>query len=290
MAPSDTVRRFLSTRAGLWLTVVLVAGCGPQESWTVPGLPPDTLTAALEDTTAAAEGVGEALAARQAERRAMVAVDSLFPHSIHRDVSCQRCHGRPPGHATHDTVQCRACHGRPAGFASLAVTPPRECATCHHVRQAPVRGCRACHNEDQVGPRPVLVAIKAVGAAEPRVRTLDFDHENHVSRECRTCHTTPVTLQFGLECKSCHEFHHTQDARCMTCHVDVNTPVHTNTVHSGCAGSQCHGNAPVLSLTPTRNVCEVCHQDRVDHRPGRECTECHIGFGASLRERGGGGR
>lgn len=289
MARSDTHGRLRPLRLPSLVLAIVLAGCGPTEDWTVPGLPPDTLTAALEDTTAGVESAGEALAARQAERRAMVAVDSVFPHSEHRTVECHRCHGRPPGHATHADIQCRACHGRPAGFANLPVKTPRECAQCHHVREAPSRGCRACHSEDEVGARPVLVAIQAAGAAEPRVRTLDFDHRNHESRECLTCHTTPVTLQFGRDCKSCHEFHHTQDARCMTCHVGVETPIHTNNVHSGCAGSQCHDNAPVLSLTPTRNVCEVCHQDRVDHRPGQECTACHIGFGQSLRERGGGG-
>lgn len=78
----------------------------------------------------------------------------------------------------------------------------------------------------------------------------------------------------------------------MTCHVGVQTPIHSDQVHAGCAGGGCHDQDPVLSLRPTRNVCEVCHQDRVDHRPGRECTECHVGFGDNLREEQaqGGGR
>ena len=225
---------------------------------------------------------------RQAEHRAMEAVDSVFPHSEHSRLDCQRCHQRPSGHATHDVIECRQCHGRPAGFANLPERTARECAACHH-RNAEVRGCQSCHREDAVGARPVLVAIQATGAEEPRVRGLTFDHDDHESRECSTCHTTAVTLRFGRECASCHQYHHQQDARCMTCHEDVSTPAHSGEVHAGCAGGGCHGDAPVLSLAPERNVCQVCHQDMVDHRPGRPCAECHVGFGDSLRERAPGG-
>lgn len=75
----------------------------------------------------------------------------------------------------------------------------------------------------------------------------------------------------------------------MTCHEDFDVPAHSGDVHAGCAGGGCHGDAPVLSLAPQRNVCQVCHQDLVDHRPGQECTNCHVGFGDSLRDRAGGG-
>ncbi|MDX1673780.1 MAG: hypothetical protein R3314_03165 [Longimicrobiales bacterium] len=284
MVPIDRFRHALTV-----LAVVLVAGaCGPEDHWEVPRLPADSLVP--EADTAGAEAEEMALADRQEQRRAMEAVDSLFPHSAHRTVGCQRCHQRPRGHATHRQIECVSCHGRPAGFASLPERTAEECAACHH-RDVATRSCRACHERDQVGERPVLVAVRAAGADEARVRRLDFDHDDHASRECRACHTTAVTLEYGRECESCHEYHHTQDARCMTCHVEVESPVHSGSVHEGCAGGGCHGNAPVLSLTPTRNVCQVCHQDLVDHRPGQECTECHIGFGDSLRERapGGGG-
>ena len=285
MAPSDVRWRIPMLLA----VATLMLGCGPEPDWAVPELPPDSLTPELTDTSAVAEEVGEDLADRQAERRAMVAVDEAFPHSEHRTIDCQRCHQRPPGHATHDRIECRACHGRPAGFASLPERTARECAACHHS-EVETRSCRSCHEADEVGARPVLVAIQAAGADEPRVRTLTFDHDDHQSRECLTCHTTSVTLRFGRDCASCHEYHHQQDARCMTCHVDVRTEAHSGDVHAGCGGGGCHGDAPVLSLAPERNVCQVCHQDMVDHRPGRECTACHIGFGDSLRERAGGGQ
>ena len=269
--------------------LVVAAACGPDESWEVPRLPPDSVTPEIEDTIRLGEQAGEDLAERQEARRAMAAVDSVFPHSEHRTVDCQRCHQRPPGHVTHRQFECRACHGQPAGFASLPERTARECAACHH-RNVESRSCRSCHQSDEVGARPVLVAVEVTGAEEARVRRLTFAHDDHQSRECRTCHSTPVTLDFGRDCASCHEYHHQQDARCMTCHVDVETAAHAGDVHAGCAGGGCHGEAPVLSLAPTRNVCQVCHQDMVDHRPGRECTACHVGFGDALGERAGGGR
>jgi hypothetical protein len=270
------------------LTALLAACGGPADEWPVPGLPGDTLTL-TRDTAGEETALPDvAIADIQADRRAMTAVDSRFPHSEHRTVECQRCHQRPPGHATHQDQECRACHGRPAGFDNLPERTARECAACHHQDAQQLR-CRACHQADQVGARPVLVAVQATGATEARVRRLTFDHDDHQSRECLTCHTTSVTLQFGLECASCHEYHHRQDARCMTCHEQFETPAHSAQVHVGCAGGGCHGDAPVLSLAPTRNVCQVCHQDMVQHRPGRECTACHVGFGDSLRERAPGG-
>lgn len=268
---------------------VMVLGCQDAgQEWAVPRIPVDSTMSAGQDTTPAAELEGAGLAARQAERRAMEAVDAAFPHSEHRAVECQRCHQRPVGHVTHRTMECRACHGRPEGFASLPERTARECAACHH-RDVEVRDCRACHEGDDVGARPVLVAVQAAGADAPRVRGLTFDHADHESRECLSCHTTPATLRFGRECASCHAYHHRQDARCMTCHVTVETAAHGPDVHIGCAGGGCHGDAPVLSLAPERNVCQVCHQDLVDHRPGQECTACHIGFGDSLGEPGRGG-
>jgi hypothetical protein len=285
MVPSD--RRRLPI---LLTAVALALACqDPGQEWVVPGLPEAAAAGAARDTTPEGEPTGTGLAARQTERRAMEAVDAAFPHSEHRAVECRRCHERPAGHATHRTLDCLACHGRPAGFASLPERTARECAACHH-RDVDTRGCRSCHRADDVGARPVLVAVQAAGADAPRVRGLIFDHADHQSRECLACHTTSVTLRFGQECASCHEYHHRQDARCMTCHVAVETPAHSADVHVGCAGGGCHGDAPVLSLAPERNVCQVCHQDLVDHRPGQECTACHVGFGASLRERGGGGQ
>jgi hypothetical protein len=30
-----------------------------------------------------------------------------------------------------------------------------------------------------------------------------------------------------------------------------------------------------VPLQETRNVCLTCHTDMLNHRPGRQCAECH---------------
>jgi hypothetical protein len=276
-----------AARWALIVPVVLAMGCSgpaqerePEEAAAVPAP-----TAAEVEAAERAEAERQNLADRRAERLAMEEVDAVFPHSEHRALECQRCHQRPAGHETHTDAPCNACHGRPAGFASLPERTPRECAACHHA-DVETRSCRSCHPSDQVGERPVLVAIRAAGAEEPRVRQLTFDHANHTTRECTSCHTMPATLRFGRECASCHDAHHRQEAECTACHVSVGAPAHDADVHEGCA--ECHGDAAVLALEPTRNVCLTCHEDMADHRAGQRCTACHIGSWPARPARGGG--
>lgn len=167
------------------------------------------------------------------------------------------------------------CHRRPAILATLPERTSTECATCHHERNA-ARACSSCHGEDAVGARPVLVAIHAAGRADSRVQSVLFSHSIHADRECRSCHTQPVTRRFGGDCSICHEDHHRPEAECTTCHQAAGLAVHTSTdVHQGCAGGGCHDDAVVLQLRPTRNICLACHTDQRDHRPGQECVGCH---------------
>lgn len=275
-------------RRALILPVLVLAACsGPDDAGEPAADAVVTEEAAAAEARAAerAEAERQNLADRRADRLAMEEVDAVFPHSEHRTLECQRCHQRPPGHETHMDAACNACHGQPAGFANLPERTPRECAACHHT-DVQTRSCRSCHPSDRVGARPVLVTVRAAGAEEPRVRRLTFDHANHTTRECTSCHTTPATLRFGRECASCHEAHHRQEAECSACHVSVGAPAHDADVHQGC--SECHGDAAVLALEPTRNVCLTCHQDMADHRVGQQCTACHIGSWPARPARGGG--
>jgi hypothetical protein len=282
------VRRAWVLRAlPLGLLLGFLAGCGaepsPREEPAEAGLP--AVTASPSEAEAEESRSGPAV--RLAERREMEEADAVFPHSEHRSLECQRCHRRPPGHATHTDAACTTCHGRPAGFANLPARSSGECAACHHVGVTSGQ-CRTCHASDDVGARPVLVAIQAAGAAAARVRPIAFDHARHTRVDCTTCHTTPATLQFGRECGSCHEPHHRQEARCATCHPSVPATAHDASVHSGCAGGGCHTAAPTLA--PTRNVCLTCHLDMAEHKAGRECIECHAGSWSAPAPPSRGGR
>ena len=107
---------------------------------------------------------------------------------------------------------------------------------------------------------------------------LDFRHDRHAFPEagCTVCHSSPVTLSVPPEktCNSCHAKHHEPDIQCRNCHVTAKA-VHTREVHLGCAGSQCHALSTVQGLQAKRNVCLVCHQTMVNHKPGKECAACH---------------
>jgi hypothetical protein len=50
---------------------------------------------------------------------------------------------------------------------------------------------------------------------------------------------------------------------------------HTREAHLGCASAQCHAPQTVANLQAKRNVCVVCHQNKVTHKPGKECAACH---------------
>lgn len=246
---------------------------------------PELTGTTTEPTGTSPAPTGRSTTAAWSERRLVAEVDAAFPHSEHRSVDCELCHQRPATHRTHTDMECVGCHARPAGFAMLPERSARECASCHHAD--PERSCRSCHESDDVGPRPVLATVAVAGGDLVRVRNLSFAHAVHSGRECQVCHEDPVTRHFDGDCASCHAEHHTPDAACASCHTDADVPVHTNAVHAGCAGGGCHGDAVVLALQPTRNVCMTCHTDLATHRPGRECTTCHVGFSESLGGAGG---
>lgn len=264
------------------LAVVLLGACGGSGGGREVG--EDSYLATLEarsveteaDSSEPTRSERETLADVRSGRRAMEQVDRAFPHSEHRDVGCRRCHLRPEGHVTHRDAECGACHGRPAEFASLPDRTAAECAACHHA-DVTAEQCSGCHSVDRVGERPVLVSIQPSGADSARVRRLVFNHADHRARACTSCHTAGPTLRFDRGCGSCHEAHHAEGARCLTCHIEVDTPAHDARVHAGCAGSDCHEPSALPTLVPTRNLCLACHQELQDHKPGQTCTQCHRG-------------
>ena len=89
------------------------------------------------------------------------------------------------------------------------------------------------------------------------------------------CHATPVTRAVDKDCTDVPHGSSRADAHVRRCHVGAQ-PFHKRAdVHQGCAGSGCHKDAAVLSLTATRNVCLTCHNDKVNHKSGGECAKCH---------------
>ena len=191
-----------------------------------------------------------------------------FSHRIHRVLSCGGCHDQKN---THGTVTVRKAD---------------ECAACHHSAERSV-SCEGCHKKggklEKAIPRSVTMKTSADTPA--RTRTLPFAHRTHRDLDCKGCHTSGIRLGVTRDCQSCHKEHHVAERTCATCHVPAKD-LHLRDSHEGCAGSSCHSNAEVLALTPSRTVCLACHTEQVNHKPKRECAECHgVQWGTSALAR-----
>lgn len=263
----------MSRRPGpLWLAVVLAAACGGGE----PAAEPVAEGSGPSDTAAPTPAVEPAQTSpRRAQpplpasmQRTRGAID--FPHDPHVQLDCARCHDAVPGHVVHEEVACRDCH-----VATMPATPPPAravCLSCHHGEDQ-ARDCVQCHQ-----PVAPLVAQRTVTMSvwnEPRTKALPFAHARHETNACTTCHRSRPELEASLECASCHERHHRPDATCMSCHAQPGEGVHALDAHLGCGGAGCHSDPVVQALPPSPPSCLVCHQDQVEHNPGRDCADCH---------------
>ncbi|HEU4564701.1 MAG TPA: hypothetical protein VFS05_08640 [Gemmatimonadaceae bacterium] len=192
---------------------------------------------------------------------------AAFSHRRHRDLQCTACHRSTPEH-----------HGQ------ITVNTPRECQECHHASPqgttTAARGgarveCTSCHTR---GELPVEVRVttpmKLAASGQTRQRDLPFRHTQHRDVACTTCHTAPVTLDANKACADCHTQHHEATANCRFCH-ESGRQAHTVEAHLGCSGSGCHAPEVTRHLSETRNVCLSCHQEMLNHNPGKECASCH---------------
>ncbi|MEJ2215824.1 MAG: hypothetical protein P8099_04325 [Gemmatimonadota bacterium] len=182
-------------------------------------------------------------------------------------------------HSQHRGVQCLKCHSESSTHGGLKVTSIRDCRACHHT-DAVTQTCTDCHAKTTLDNRTFAVKqqLDLSTVSHPVERTLHFNHATHGNLACKTCHTGYLDLSASkLSCDQCHSAHHQSSRDCMACHPAPPTTAHTTmSVHVGCSGSGCHNPPPFKGLPHTRNVCLVCHQDKVDHRPGQNCVNCHV--------------
>ena len=193
-------------------------------------------------------------------------------------------------HREHRDVECTACHTSERRHGELTVTSARDCQSCHHAERGVMRGltaaarrtgavreCASCHTRAELAaPHRVTSRVSMTVWKAPKERVQRFEHGKHAETACTSCHTTPVTLAVGADksCASCHTDHHEPARQCRSCHNQARD-VHKRIAHEGCAGSGCHTDQATLALRNTRNVCESCHTNLADHKPGRECAPCH---------------
>jgi hypothetical protein len=196
-----------------------------------------------------------------------------FPHSAHETVECATCHTSIPGHTAHQAIGCAQCHAAAPG--ERARPSAAQCDACHHG-PAQTLPCSACHGGAPASTfqRPVLVRF-SVKQTDTRL-ILPFEHGRHAGQSCSMCHVAEADIAAVPECSACHESHHDETRRCLTCHTSSPLALHDRQAHVGCGGSGCHTDAAVTSLAHTRQVCLVCHATQEDHEPGSECALCHI--------------
>jgi hypothetical protein len=212
-----------------------------------PPPPGSFLHAALPDARAAPQ-----------ERPAIGSGQLLFRHTDHRDVTCAACHDSEERHG------------------AVIVRGIADCRGCHHTEPVATT-CRSCHTGAALTGRGLAVTrTLELSVGEPKRRTLDFEHADHESASCVTCHREGLRRPFDPQsCNTCHEEHHRPTATCVTCHAPSPATAHDVQSHLGCTGAGCHTDLPFDGVPRQRDACLVCHQDLGDHQPGRDCVACH---------------
>jgi hypothetical protein len=183
-------------------------------------------------------------------------------------------------HQRHRKLGCITCHDIRSKTNKLTFQPPRGCQICHHQRPA-TSNCAACHTADElrqhIQPETLTVHVQARDAPT-RSRTVGFVHASHSRLVCQQCHAAPVTLEAAASvtaCRDCHGDHHVAAVDCASCHrVETTWKGHVRESHVRCTA--CHAETTIARLEPTRSFCLACHDPKVDHYTGRECTECHM--------------
>jgi len=244
---------------------------GTRLSESVPSAQPTGTVARLASWTGPAPRSGRVrFSIRHGTRRARVTPVAFESPRVAADTATF-------SHRRHRTLACTTCHSSEETHGAVKLTDKGQCQACHHANDERGAKCVTCHATQSARPsHPTLVPMH-VDSRPVAQRTLTFAHNDHARLECASCHTSDVSRRVEKTCLSCHEQHHTADRQCASCHTDARAS-HTREVHlTGCGGSGCHQSPAGSSALPVRNVCLACHAAQQSHKPGQDCTTCHLG-------------
>jgi hypothetical protein len=218
----------------------------------------------------------------------MQAAYSTWRVSSHKDLPCERCHGR---HSLGYMLRSKLAHGRPAPEKAGVVQ--ERCRACHtETREMVVYhslkithrqhwdlgvGCLFCHNEVVHGPR-------AAYKNTPKMATCYKCHDGKkASNACSTCHATlgeRKPAAFSLEWIEAHKEDVRQHSSPAASSADSAGKKRTTCTrcHSDDFCQNCHSSArphggnwlaqhPAAAKVDQTN-CQVCHQTSF-------CNECH---------------
>jgi hypothetical protein len=198
-----------------------------------------------------------------------------FGASVGENV-CLRCHlgqerrtvqfqGGEFDHGPHvlSGMTCSNCHTPLDEHGGTTLTDRATCEGCHHRQVGPLV-CSRCH--EGPGGAPAAPVQTPIG---------QFSHTVHQDEglPCAVCHTAPSIRPQPAVCEGCHALHHQPAATCLACHEEGVMAIHPPAAHDGCQA--CHGSR-ISGITEwSRQVCTVCHADRVDHNAPIACDTCH---------------
>lgn len=166
-------------------------------------------------------------------------------------------------------LDCTDCHTSLEQHGGTKSQSIADCNACHHRRIDPMN-CARCH--EGAGGAPVAPQEHPTG---------DFPHTSHLNAgfECSTCHQPPAMSAREIRCESCHESHHQPEVSCISCHRDRAKQKHA-LAFAHLQRTQCHGDKAAGINRWTRQVCTVCHTDKVEHNAPADRHLCHVGAAA----------
>jgi hypothetical protein len=192
--------------------------------------------------------------------RAQEAGVPSFRHETHRQIDCRSCHQTEEPERIELTLQdCRSCHHRDPAST--------DCELCHAPADA--------RTVTRQLPRTLNIQL---GSLDRPRRELPFRHSGHGEVGCQECHAQGLALSAAqVQCSGCHDAHHEPTLDCRACHEAPLPAAHDRQVHLGCGGSGCHVDAPddIKMVPKTRELCLVCHDEMLYHKPGEACASCH---------------
>ncbi len=166
-------------------------------------------------------------------------------------------------HVQRGGLACTACHTSLEDHGRITLPDAASCQSCHHRAVDPLN-CATCH------PGPGGAPTRTLPTS-----TGDFKHEVHrqAGLACAVCHQPPAMSAADVNCDACHELHHRPKNACRACHQGEVLGIHPAAAHSGC--TLCHKQKAAFIREWSRQVCTVCHADKVEHNAPANCVLCH---------------